>query len=138
MSGVAAMAVLVAGIAVALLLRPEPLPHADTVRFTIGPPEGGSFAGGVLAPFPAISPNGRHVTFVAQRDGQQPALWLQSLESLQPSELPGTALLTTLQYQVHPFWSFDSRHVAYFSGGSLRKIDITGGPSANHNRRSRR
>jgi len=29
-----------------------------------------------------------------------------------------------------PFWSPESRYVAFFAGGKLKKIDITGGPIA--------
>jgi eukaryotic-like serine/threonine-protein kinase len=71
---------------------------------------------------PAISPDGRHVAFVALADGQR-ALWVRDLDGLNARLLPGT------NNAVYPFWSPDSRWVGFFDGSKLKKIDITGGPA---------
>jgi Tol biopolymer transport system component len=70
---------------------------------------------------PAISPDGRHVAFVAIMDGQR-ALWIRDLDGLNTRRLPGT------ENAVFPFWSPDSRWVAFFDTLKLKKIDVTGGP----------
>lgn len=64
---------------------------------------------------PAISPDGRHVVFV--KGGQ---LWVRSLSELEPRQLPGTA---GAQF---PFWSPDSRQIAYLTATSLWRVGIDG------------
>jgi Tol biopolymer transport system component len=49
-------------------------------------------------------------------------LWIRLLDSLQAQELAGT------QDASYPFWSPDSRWIAFFSGGKLKKIEASGGP----------
>ena len=44
------------------------------------------------------------------------------MDSLEPRALPGTENALT-----PPFWSPDSRFVAFWAGGKLKKIDVTGG-----------
>jgi eukaryotic-like serine/threonine-protein kinase len=68
-----------------------------------------------------ISPDGRRVAFVAEIDGKQ-GLWVRELDGL------GTRLLPDTEGANSWFWSPDSRWIAFFAGGTLRKIDITGGP----------
>jgi Tol biopolymer transport system component len=66
-----------------------------------------------------ISPDGRYLTYVAQG-----RLWLRSLENADPVAFDGTSGAS------EPFWSPDSRQVAFFSAGSagstLKKIEIRG------------
>jgi serine/threonine protein kinase len=71
---------------------------------------------------PMISPDGRRVAFAA-RVGGKIGLWLRDLDLLSTRQLPGT------DGAGHPFWSPDSRWVAFFAGGKLKKIDVTGGPA---------
>jgi eukaryotic-like serine/threonine-protein kinase len=69
-----------------------------------------------------ISPDGRHVAFAAGVDGKV-GLWLRDLDALSARQLPGT------DGAGFPFWSPDSRWVAFFADGKLKKIDATGGPA---------
>ena len=71
---------------------------------------------------PAISPDGRHVAFAARIDGQV-SLWIRDLDALNTRQLPGTANAR------YPFWSPDSRWVAFFADGKLKKINLAGGPA---------
>jgi len=69
----------------------------------------------------AISPDGLLLTFVATgRDGVS-ALWMHRMDSLDSSPMPGT------EGASGPFWSPDSRKVAFFAQGKLRSIPISGG-----------
>lgn len=69
-----------------------------------------------------LSPDGRWVTFPAADSSGKIVLWLRALDSLEARVLPGTEL------QGYPFWSSDSRFIAFFSlDGKLKKLDIAGG-----------
>ena len=98
----------------------------DPVQFTIAPPEktvfGGPAAGGTgINAQLAISPDGHHIAFVA---GAPSAfqLWLRPVASADARPLPGT------EGSAFPFWSHDSRSIAFFAGGKLKKVAIAGGP----------
>jgi eukaryotic-like serine/threonine-protein kinase len=67
----------------------------------------------------AISPDGRKLVYVASGDGPQ-RLWLRPLDALTAQPLPGT------EGASYPFWSPDSRSIAFFGGGKLKRIDIGG------------
>ena len=70
----------------------------------------------------ALSPDGRTLTFAATSEGQS-RLWLRPLNTVSPRVLPGT------DGARFPFWSPDSRSVAFFADGQLKRIDIDGGSS---------
>ena len=67
----------------------------------------------------AISPDGRSVVFQAGQD--PPMLWLRPLDSLEARPLAGT------DGGQYPFWSPDSRSVAFTTGGELKRIDLASG-----------
>jgi len=69
----------------------------------------------------AVSPDGRTTAFVAEGADGIRHLWIRPLEDLSSRMLPGT------DGAMFPFWSPDSRFIAFFSDGKLKKIDITGG-----------
>jgi hypothetical protein len=68
----------------------------------------------------ALSPDGEKLAFVASSDGR-PKLWLRSLVTGASRALPGT------DGAVFPFWSPDSRSIAFFADDNLNRIDIDGG-----------
>ena len=94
----------------------EEAPHM--LRFTVPPPEGGSLANAMM---PQLSPDGRHIAYVARVDGAS-QLWVRDLDSL-------TSRALVKENTRYPFWSPDSRSIAFWTGGKLQKIDITGGPA---------
>ena len=73
----------------------------------------------------AVSPDGKYIVFSATRTGNQSngntALWLRALDSADAKLLAGTEAAT------FPFWSPNSRYVAFMASGALKKIDITNG-----------
>jgi Tol biopolymer transport system component len=97
---------------------------AAPVRFGVEPPEGGNFdlvqTAGAPAP-PAVSPDGRMIVFGAHSGNEGVRLWLRRVDTDSIQELPGT------DGGYYPFWSPDSRYVAYFQSGKLMKLAITGG-----------
>src|SRR5262249_23304722 len=91
-------------------------PTARTLRYTIAAPENST-----VHSF-AISPDGRYVAIVASVSGKR-QLWLRALDALQAQPMAST------EDGAHPFWSPDSRYIAFFAQGRLKKIAVTGGPA---------
>jgi DNA-binding winged helix-turn-helix (wHTH) protein/Tol biopolymer transport system component len=108
--------------AASLVWWPRGTPPRDIsspIEFEVFEPEGNTFstAGGVLS----MSPDGRALAFLATGSDGRDMLWLRRMDSLESTPLAGTHGAS------QPFWSADSRYVAYFSERSLRKIDVRGG-----------
>jgi serine/threonine protein kinase/Tol biopolymer transport system component len=69
-----------------------------------------------------LSPDGGVLAFVAQKGpGGRSQLYIRRLEQLQATALSGTDEARS------PFFSPDGRWVAFFAGGTLKKISVTGG-----------
>ena len=100
----------------------EPQPRQpELVRFQIQP----GLSMGAASPF-AISPDGRKLVIVAACPDGATRLWICSvLDSLELRQLPGTETIPNIP---PPFWSPDSRYVAFDAGGKLKRVDVTGGP----------
>jgi Tol biopolymer transport system component len=91
---------------------------APVIRFQITPPEDGRFfGGGPLAGGLAVAPDGQSVAFVAFVKGKS-GLWVRALDSTSARLLPGT------EGAVRPFWSPDSRSIAFSVGSKLQRIDL--------------
>jgi serine/threonine protein kinase len=67
----------------------------------------------------AISPDGQKVAYVATVEGRS-QLWLRELQSASARLLPRTEDASM------PFWSPDSRSIAFFAGGQMMRIDLQG------------
>jgi len=76
----------------------------------------GHYTGGVT-----ISPDGRYITFPAVGEDGKRILWLRPLDG-DPHPIPDTS------NAIYPFWSPDSRFIAFFADGKLKKMDIKGAP----------
>src|SRR5678816_3123848 len=50
-------------------------------------------------------------------------LWVRDLDSLAARALPGTRGVE------YPFWSPDSRAIAFFADGKLKRVELAGGPA---------
>jgi len=69
----------------------------------------------------AVSPSGREIALVAQPDPEEPAaLYIRPVTAATFRRLAGT------DDAVLPFWSPDSRSIAFVSGGKLRRVDTSG------------
>jgi len=113
-----AIASVAVGVLTAAYFR-QPPRETRTLRFQIPLPEKVTFS----APdFPVISPNGQQLVFAGVDSDGKEHLWFRSLDSLTSRLLPGT------EGAFAPFWSPDSRFVAFFAlDGKLKKIDVLGG-----------
>src|SRR5205823_8963741 len=65
--------------------------------------------------------DGRMIVFAVADSSGTAALWVRSLDSFTPRRLAGTDNANV------PFWSPDSRSIAFFADGKLRKVGLTGG-----------
>ncbi len=110
----AAVAVIAAALG-GMMLRPKEPPKP--VIFELTPPAQVGFVD-----LPRISPDGRRLAFNAGDSTGTTGIWVRQMNSLQAVRLQGTDGAT------RPFWSPDSRYLAFFSGGKLYKIDVAGGP----------
>jgi len=96
----------------------QPALEERRLEFKINPPAGADFlleSGGGNA----ISPDAHSIAFVAVSNGG-PKLWICPLDSTRARELPGTE---NAQY---PFWSPDSKSLAFFANGKLQRLDLAG------------
>ena len=99
-------------------------PPADVVVFSVYPPPGGAFrsqGASVQTPKLALAPDGRHLVFLAAGADGVARLWLRPLDAAEARPLAGTEDATD------PFWSPDSRNVAFFARGALQRVDLNGG-----------
>jgi eukaryotic-like serine/threonine-protein kinase len=75
----------------------------------------------------AISPDGRSIAFVARQSnttGEPWLLYVRPVHAVTPQRLAGT------ENASQPFWSADSRFIAYAVDGKLKKVEASGGPPA--------
>jgi len=72
----------------------------------------------------ALSPDGRQIVFFSSGADGVGRLLIRAIDSLEIRPLAGTDTGNAS----FPFWSPDSRSVAFFAGGKLKRLDITGGP----------
>ena len=98
------------------------------VRFFLSPPGSGQLAmtastasGANVSPL-AVSPDGRYIAIVVAGTDGKSQIWIRSLDTLAAQELAGT------EGAFQPFWSPDSRFIAFFADGKLKKIEVSGGP----------
>lgn len=110
---------LVAAIVLFAILIPSAMGYflgADTVeatRFLVDVPD---------MPVPesiAMSPDGQTMAYAA-RDGGGTALFLRPTDAFRPQRVAGT------EGAERPFWSPDSRWIAFFANGQLKRVNIDG------------
>jgi Tol biopolymer transport system component/predicted Ser/Thr protein kinase len=113
--GVAAAAIFLGAISALLSRRPQA--PEELTRFAILPPPGQIFFG-----FCELSPDARRILFLLQDEGGRNSIGVRSLDSLEVRRLPGTEDARGM------LWSPDSREIAFFSEGSLKRMSAEGGP----------
>jgi eukaryotic-like serine/threonine-protein kinase len=94
-------------------------PAAPAVlRFSVNAPRGTRLASGGV-----VSPDRRHLAFIAQDDVSGVAhLWIQALDEGTARVIEGT------EGAGKPFWSPDSQAIGFFAAGTLRRVGVGGGP----------
>ena len=113
-AGALGVVALVLGTALALRRVPEP----RVVRFDVRSP-----AGVTAISWPRLSPDGRMLAFLGTDSAGVRRVWIRPLDAIEAhpvAEMDGTS---------RPFWSPDSRFLAFISEGRLRKVPVAGGPA---------
>jgi DNA-binding winged helix-turn-helix (wHTH) protein/Tol biopolymer transport system component len=116
--GIALGATAAAALALAFRFAPSTTPVGlaldRTVRFVQEAPAGHLVASGAV-----VSPDGRHLAFIArQRDTGRAHLWVRSLDTSQARVLQGT------EGAFRPFWSPASDALGFFADGHLKKVGL--------------
>ncbi|MFY9551230.1 MAG: hypothetical protein WAU32_08785, partial [Thermoanaerobaculia bacterium] len=118
----AGVLVLAAALAAFAVLRRRPEPDVRAVRFTVPVPPETTYAPPVeTSRGVSISPDGTRIGIEAISKGRR-RLFIRSLDSEEAIELEGSTDATA------HFWSPDSRFIAFYADGKLKKIPATGGP----------
>ena len=87
------------------------------ITFDVHAPEGSQFERRTMAPFPALSPDGRRLAYAAMF-GAAPVIWIQTVGGIDARPL---AESTGASF---PFWSPDGRFVGFVIEGRLRKLAV--------------
>jgi Tol biopolymer transport system component len=108
-----------AGLSLKIFRPAQRVADATRMRFSVTAPLHARLS--TLSDDSAIAPDGEALAFVASDASGTSFLWIRELGSFTARRLEGTE-------NVHaPFWSPDSRSVAFFASGKLKKIAVSGG-----------
>ena len=120
----AVAAALVLG-ALGMLLLYHPAKPAPGMRTSINPPPNIVFqlTGDAAGP-PVLSPDGKLLAFTAVGKEGDLEIWVRPVNSLEAHPMEGTL------GAYFPFWSPDSRSLAFFVPGKLKRVDLNGGAPA--------
>ncbi len=106
----------------ALVMRPAAptAPNDPVIRFTVTAPPGTRVNPESVNA--VLSPDGRRLAFLASEPGGRDRVWVRDFDKSASRVLEGT------DGAAMPFWSPDSRAIAYFADGALCRVPIDGGP----------
>ena len=98
-------------------LRPAPkTPDAKTMRLSVPLPTGLEVS--LEVPDITISPDGRMILFAAVDSSGTTRLYIRPIDMFGARPIPGT------EGAVIPFWSPDSKRIAFFADGSLKRMSL--------------
>jgi len=115
LAAVATVAIAAAALLAAVHFREGPA-RVVTMNFDISLPEKVSFRS-----YMAVSPDGEKIAFSAAAQGGQFVIWIRALGDPVLRPLAGT------ESGSYMFWSPDSRSIAFWAEGKLKKISLAGG-----------
>ena len=118
-----AAALLLAALLLGALYFSRPSPDTRALRLSFNPPPELAFNDGI-ADSAVISPDGQKIAFTATSADGKIMLYVRALDSSEAKLLPGS------ENALEPFWSPDSRSIAFGSNGKLKRSDLAGGGNA--------
>ncbi len=113
---ITAAGLMLAATSLAAVLYLHQKPTATELKFSAAQPEHATYPG-----MPAVSPDGRYLTFSAIGPEGKRMLWVRPLDALHATVIPGSEGASS------PFWSPDSEMIAFFGVKELQKVRISGG-----------
>ena len=116
----AALFALIAASAIGYTYFNHSSPNDKAIRLSFKPPTELSF-NDVQPDWAVISPDGRRIAFTATSSDGKNMLYVREMDSADAKLLPGS------DNPLEPFWSPDSKSVAYGSNGKLKRSDLDGG-----------
>jgi Tol biopolymer transport system component len=116
---IASVATIAAIVIATIHFREAPPPEPGPVHFDIAAPEDNA----LMNAAPVVSPDGRHVAFLAKAAQGPVRLWIRPLDSLEARPIAGSEGADLIRV----FWSPDSRSVAFTVQEKLRRAEISGG-----------
>ena len=121
-----ALALAVVGLSIPVVrhLREVPPPPPPPLTLTLGAPSGAELGSGDEPLDAAISPDERHIVFVATRAGTT-TLWRRTLDSDRAEPLAGT------EGAQLPAWSANGDAILFFSNTQLRRLTLSDGAVSN-------
>lgn len=120
-SGAVILAALVVASGTWIAAREEaPRRRPPTTRFTVRPAAPAAILD-YVTPGLAVSPDGRHIVYVARRPKEPSRLWYRDVAGYVTRELPGT------EWGFAPFFSADGRRIGFESEGQLLSVPLAGG-----------
>lgn len=114
------LGLMLAGSAAVYELYLKPVP--ELLQLSVGAQNGVTFnstVGGHIE----ISPDGSMIAYVGRDTVGRDYLWVRPINS------SVSVMLTGTENAIYPFWSYDSKMIAFFADGRLKKIDAKGGPT---------
>jgi eukaryotic-like serine/threonine-protein kinase len=93
-------------------------PAAQPFRFSLPLPDRATLYTDVETHNLSLAPDGRRIAFIATIDGKR-MLWMRSFDELSAQPILGT------EGAYSPFWSPDSRYVAFFADRKLKKLEAS-------------
>jgi eukaryotic-like serine/threonine-protein kinase len=118
-------AVLIVGLltAVGLLYFNRPETNTRAARLSLTPPPELAF-NDAQSDVAVVSPDGQKIAFSATSADGRNMLYVRALDSSETKLLPGS------ENVMEPFWSPDSRSIAFGSNGKLKRSDLAAGGNA--------
>ena len=117
----AAAGLLLLGALAIFLRRAPPQAAGPALRFSVPLPPGTVYAPEEVSRGLSVSPDGTRFVIEAYSKGRR-RLFVRPLDSEEATELEGSTDATA------HFWSPDSRSIAFYAEGKLKKIPAAGGP----------
>ncbi len=118
LSWLVAAVALVAAVVLAYLYFSVPTTAPQVTRYSISGP-----AELKLINWPRVSPDGSMIAFLATDSLDVNRIWIKPTNALEAYPLAGTEGVG------RPFWSPDSKYLAFIDGRQLKKIPAQGGPA---------
>lgn len=96
--------------------------EVQEIKAAVLPPHGVNYDNSIGSNL-TISPDGKYISYIGTDSAGTRKLWIRPINSL------NARALTNASPEAYPFWSPDSKTIAYFDRGKLMKVSLDAGTS---------